>query len=145
MNYLALDIGSRRTGVAFLDEQVGIPLPLDTIRHRSVDALIGAIIQVARARSIDEIVVGLPLLLSGEEGSQSQFVRDCAKHLTDAGFSVRFTDERYSTPRRDTHYSKHEPHPSLYDGDAASACALLQQTFSAKTREIPKNCPDELL
>ena len=35
MRYLALDVGTRRTGIAYLDEDVGVPLPLNTINHTS--------------------------------------------------------------------------------------------------------------
>lgn len=106
---------------------MGIPLPLDTIRHKSERELIGAVQALIIERRIDEMLVGLPLLLSGAEGAQSAYVRACAAMLEQSGVRVRFVDERYSTPRRSHMHSKHAPHPGAYDGDAAAACSLFDR------------------
>lgn len=96
---LALDIGTKRTGVAYLDEDMGIPLPLDTLSHASNHDLIEQVRVLANVRKIDRLVVGLPLLLSGKEGSQSSLVRDVGELLEEElSLPVTFIDERYSTP-----------------------------------------------
>ncbi len=118
MRYLALDIGTRHTGTAYLDDAVGIPLPLDTVHHVSVDALIDAVLRIIKDRQIEKVIVGLPLLLSGEEGSQSRFVRTIAEMLEKRGLTVNFVDERFSSPR-----SKGKS--QAFDGDAAAACQIL--------------------
>ena len=99
MRILALDIGSHRTGVAFAECPPGIPLVLPTLHHTSVRGFLDQVAQLARARGIDHIVVGLPLLSSGKEGVQAQRVRALLSSLALLGARVSTVDERYSTPR----------------------------------------------
>ena len=115
MRLLSLDIGRHHTGIAFYDDATGIPLPLDTITHESVEALVDHVHALIRSRSIDRIIIGLPLLPSGEEGEQVSFVREIGSVLASAGIPLSYVDERYTTPRA-----------SISDGNAAAACSLLQ-------------------
>ena len=114
MKTIGLDVGARRTGVAFLDSATGITLPLDTLRHVHEAELVSNVARLAKERGVDRVVVGLPLLPSGEEGEQARFVRAIALRLEKEGLAVSLLDERYSTDR-----------PSGYDKDAAAACHLL--------------------
>lgn len=97
--FLALDIGTKRTGVAFLDEDIQIPLPLETLHHNSVSSLLEQLATLIAERHIDQLIVGLPLLPSGEEGAQSTLVRSIAEQMQSRGWHVSFKDERYTTPR----------------------------------------------
>lgn len=123
MRYLALDVGNRRTGIAYLDDTVGIPLPLDTILHTSEDQLIDAVMAIVSARQIDRIIVGLPRLPSGDEGLQAAESRKIGSRLEKKGLAVEFVDERYTTPRFSSH--KNALPTQKTDGDAAAACAIL--------------------
>ena len=97
---LALDIGTKRTGVAYLDESVGVPLPLPTIAHQSEQELVDAVSALATQRGVSQWIIGLPRLPGGEEGAQAALVRKIADQLQQAtGLPVTFVDERYSTPR----------------------------------------------
>lgn len=96
---LALDIGTKRTGVAFLDEAIQIPLPLATLHHDSVSSLLSQLSSLIEERHIDRLIVGLPLLPSGEEGSQTRLVRSIVEQMLARGWPVTFKDERYTTPR----------------------------------------------
>ena len=123
MRYLALDVGTRRTGVAYLDSNIGIPLPLDTILHTSEKQVIDAVMTIIRERKIDRVIVGLPLLPSGVEGSQAAESRKIGMALQTAGITVDYRDERYTTPAPSQH--KNALPTQKIDGDAAAACALL--------------------
>lgn len=123
MKVLALDIGTRRTGVAYLDSDVGIPLPLETLRHTSDDALVDAVLTIVRERKIDRVIVGLPLLPSGSEGAQAAVSRAIGARIAQRGIDVEYCDERYTTPKS----ISGSPPLSAYDGDAAAACTLLNQ------------------
>ena len=120
MRLLALDVGQRRTGAAFCEEDMGVPLALPTIEHNSLPSLLTHVQLLAEARHIQEIILGHPLLLSGKEGKQAEYVRECAEALRAAGFRVHLLDERFTTPRN-----------ASGDGDAAAACAILL-TFLAR-------------
>ncbi len=125
MRYLALDIGKRRTGVAFLDEETGIPLPLDTLHHTSETELVTQVAAVSRSRDIAKIIVGLPLLPSGKEGEQAHYVREVADRLIHEGFKVTFLDERYTTKQSMLSPIEARISSKNTDGDAAAACAIL--------------------
>ena len=115
MLQLALDIGTKRTGVAFLDDAVGVPVALPTIEHADTEDLLAAVLLICRERSIDEVIVGLPLLPSGKEGKQAKISRAFAELLESAGVAVSYRDERYTTIREEG-----------VDRDAAAAVQLLQ-------------------
>lgn len=99
---LALDIGTKRTGVAFLDEEVNIPLPLSTLHHTDTEELLSQVSSLITERRIDELIVGLPLLPSGAEGAQARLVRAVAQQMQSRGWRVTLKDERYTTPRGKT-------------------------------------------
>lgn len=111
---LALDIGERRTGVALFDPAIDFVIPLDTIHHETDDALLSAVRAVLQERGVTNVVIGLPLLLSGIEGSQARFARNIGAQLSTDTISVAFIDERFTTDRQT---------PS--DGDAKAACIVL--------------------
>lgn len=114
MRILALDIGSRRTGVAFSEFPPGVPLVLPTLHHESARGFLDQVAQIVDRRRIDHIVVGLPLLSSGKEGLQAQRVRALLPSLALLGPQVSTLDERYST----VHHSSQDP-------DAVAACGIL--------------------
>lgn len=114
MRILALDLGMKRTGVAFAESDVGIALPLDTITASSPQELLDEILLLADERDIDMILIGLPLLLSGKEGFQTGYVRDMGALLEEKGLSVQYLDERFTS-------QKH----GETDGDARAASTLL--------------------
>jgi putative Holliday junction resolvase len=92
---LGLDAGERRIGVAISDPDRRFALPL-----RSIDAAGGeeAIARIVEAEEVTEIVVGLPLSLSGEAGAQTERARAFGRGLEERlGLPVQFWDERLST------------------------------------------------
>lgn len=121
MRYLSLDIGNRRTGVAFADTDEGIPpISLETISHQSFDDLADQIESIVTENGIHELVLGLPLLPSGDEGAQAGIVRDAAQILEEIGIPLSFVDERYSTAGSQGS-----------DPDASAAIAILDVKLSS--------------
>ena len=122
MKLIALDVGERRTGVAFFDAQIDFVIPLDTIHHKKEEELLDAAEVVLKQRGVTSVVIGLPLLLSGVEGSQAKFAKLIGGQLAARGFDVDYIDERFTTDRQT---------PS--DGDAKAACIVLN-TYLQKKR-----------
>lgn len=114
MKLIAFDVGERRTGVAYFDPAIDFVIPLDTIHHAKEIELLDAAEAVLKQRGVTKVVVGLPLLLSGVEGSQAKFARGIGGVLASRGFDVDYIDERFTTDRA---------HPG--DGDAKAACIVL--------------------
>lgn len=130
---LALDIGTRRTGMAFADSSIGIPHPLETIHHSSSEELIAAVQRVCEEKKIDQLVIGLPLLPSGDEGEQAQYVRTTSEQLKPLGLPMTFLDERYSSPRPLSTASSSEDRQARKEVDPdASAASQLAQVFLDK-------------
>lgn len=121
MKYLGLDIGTARTGVAFADSEDDILFSLETLTHASQEELVEHIATLYKERSIDEVVLGLPLLPSGDEGSQVDIVRSLSEALIAANINHSLLDERYTTPKS-----------SDLDPDAAAACEILAVKLSQK-------------
>ena len=128
MRILGLDIGTRRTGVAFVDQSIGVPLALDTIESDSEADLVAQLLQLCDEREIDLLVIGLPLLPSGEEGAQSSFVRLIGSRLEETEMPVEYLDERYTT-------QKHGEN----DGDARAACELLTLFLDRDAHQSSEN------
>jgi putative Holliday junction resolvase len=75
---LALDHGTVRIGVAICDPTGTLCTPLPVIEPpepASVATLVGE-------REVERVVVGLPIHLSGEEGSQAALARTFAEELS---------------------------------------------------------------
>jgi putative holliday junction resolvase len=95
---LALDYGSRRIGLAVTDElgitAQGLPTLHRTTKRNDFDYLRRTIKQYA----VGEIVVGLPLRMSGDSGTQSEKVEEFAEELR-ARFKrpVHLFDERLTS------------------------------------------------
>ena len=98
MRILGLDIGEATIGMAVSDPSGIIAQGLDSIRRTVLHEDIDVIVQTAERHNIAEIVVGLPIRLSGEIGIQAQKVMEFAEHLKKkTEVPVVFWDERFST------------------------------------------------
>jgi len=95
---LALDVGSKRIGVAVSDPLGITAQGLDTIQRQNKRRDLVALADVARRYEVGEIVVGLPLRLSGAEGTQSEKMRHFADELkAHLGVPVHLWDERWTS------------------------------------------------
>lgn len=121
MKLVALDVGERRTGVAYFDSAIDFVIPLDTIHHASASELLDAAQAVLTERGASKVVVGLPLLPSGLVGSQARFARQIQAELAKRGYDVDEIDERFTTDRQ---------YPG--DGDAKAACIVLNTYLQRK-------------
>jgi len=68
MRVLAVDWGERRIGLAVSDPDGIIAIGLETLEVRNPEHAVALVAAVAEQREADRIVVGLPLLMSGERG-----------------------------------------------------------------------------
>lgn len=95
---LGLDVGARRIGVAVSD-LLGITAQgLETLRRRNKKYDLGCLERVIREYNVREIVVGLPLRMSGAEGTQSEKMRAFAEDLRKKfGLPVHLWDERLTS------------------------------------------------
>ena len=127
MRILALDIGTKRTGVAYIDQEaVNITMPLETIASTSEKDFLQAVRSLVTDRKVDSIVIGLPYLPSGKEGAQAAFVRERAKTLEDLGIPLSFVDERYSSRTSSPAIGKKARFDESLDPNKQAAIAILE-------------------
>lgn len=96
---LGIDLGERRVGIALSDGDAAPARPLVTLRRaRDIAGDGAALRELVDAHAIDELVVGLPLDVSGDEGSQAILTRDWAVAVAaELRLPVTFRDERLTS------------------------------------------------
>jgi len=96
MRYLAIDYGTKRTGLAVCDAAETIASPYRVL-HGQKD-LVQQIGRVVASENIEAIVLGLPLNMDDSEGPQAKKVRAFAKELqAHIPIPVYLQDERLSS------------------------------------------------
>ena len=139
--YLALDIGSRRIGIAVSDELGLTAQPVLTLeRRRNSRDDLRSIARLARRHSVVAIVVGNPLHLSGQPSPRSAKTQAFAEELgTLTGLPIHLWDERLTT--REAHQILYEAgHPRQSHRpvvDQVAATLILQSFLDQQPRSSP--------
>ncbi|MGH2591835.1 MAG: Holliday junction resolvase RuvX [Actinomycetota bacterium] len=98
---LGLDLGDARIGVAISDDERRLAVPLGTI-HTGAPADVKAIAALVGVHDVTLVVVGHPLLLSGDAGERAHHAERFAEALRGfLGVPVVLHDERLSTVEAD--------------------------------------------
>lgn len=92
MRKLAVDVGQSRVGLAISEGSLALPLEVIPAGESAANQ----VLELARARGVEAIYVGLPLSLSGSFTASTQNSVEFAKRLG-AEFEVRMIDERLTT------------------------------------------------
>jgi putative Holliday junction resolvase len=96
MKYLAIDYGSKRTGLAICDSSETIVSPVAVIEGRQ--GLLEKIISLVKDENIEAIVLGLPLNMDDSQGPQAKLVQQFAQQLKKyIDIPIHFQDERLSS------------------------------------------------
>jgi putative holliday junction resolvase len=140
---LALDPGSVRVGVAVSDELGMYAHPRPAVAGRNRAEAIREVARLVGELDVAEVVVGLPLTLSGERGPQANETRAFVEALRKVvGVPVREIDERLSSaqagrlvPGDEARLARAKPGKSgKRDGslDSAAAAVLLQSVLDSR-------------
>lgn len=78
---MALDVGQRRIGVALSDPTRTLASPLLTLHATPRDRVLQRITTLVQQHGVVELVLGLPLTMSGEVGPQAREVHTFADAL----------------------------------------------------------------
>ncbi|HEY8912221.1 Holliday junction resolvase RuvX [Lacisediminihabitans sp.] len=130
---LGIDVGKVRIGVASSDPHGMLATPVATVQRGDGD--VERILAEAAERAAIEIVVGLPLALSGGDSASTQDARDFATRVARATtVPVRLVDERLSTvsahrAMRATGRSTRKSRPVI---DQVAAVIILQHALDAE-------------
>jgi putative Holliday junction resolvase len=95
---MALDVGGRRIGVALSDTTRVLASPLTTLRAEPRDRVLSEIAALVQRHEVVEVVVGLPLTLSGEIGPQAHVIQLFVERLKGVLTApIHMFDERLTT------------------------------------------------
>ena len=126
MRILALDAGEARCGCAVCDPTETVVTPLQSVSRPDTKGGLDTLARLVRERAIEQVVVGLPLTMRGEEGEQAQWSRRFAEQLAArVSVPVVMHDERLTTRQA-------ERSGGTADADSRAAAHLLEAFLMAR-------------
>ena len=128
---LAIDYGDVRIGLAISDTTALVASPLRTIKNRidNVVALNQEIASIVHDEAISVVYIGLPIHLSGGEGTSTEKVRHFAQELRSyigSHIEMRLVDERLSTKSAISQAKSIGKKLTREDVDQMAAVAILE-------------------
>lgn len=95
---VGLDVGDKRIGVAISDGLGMTAQPIGVVSRTSIVKDAEAILALVAGYEIDRFVAGLPIEMSGREGSQAARVRSFCERLAErTNIGVVYQDERMTS------------------------------------------------
>jgi putative Holliday junction resolvase len=96
MRIIGLDLGEKRIGVAAADDRTPVAVPVGTVEADG-DA-VGVVRRLVEEQQADEVVIGLPLSMTGAMGPQAQQAMNVVEALRERlDVPVYTWDERLTT------------------------------------------------
>jgi putative Holliday junction resolvase len=137
MRHLGFDIGERRIGVAVSDPSGRVATPLVVLDARGLARDAAPLRRLVEDYDPGELVVGLPLTLSGEEGPQAVLVQMTVRRLLDPlGIPVAYHDERLTSAQAERAMAAAGADARARRGsvDMVAAAVLLQSHLDGESR-----------
>ena len=126
MRLLALDVGERRIGLSSGVAELGTALPAGVLRRTRLALDVQAVLEAARQRQADAIVVGIPYRPGGEESPQTKlvwgFIRALRKETT---LPIHVVDEAFTSVEAEGLLREAGMEPSRNRGAVDEAAAVL--------------------
>jgi putative Holliday junction resolvase len=98
MRTLAIDLGTRRVGLALSDEGGRFATPYDVLSVSSADQAIAPVLTVLEKEGVGRVVLGLPLNMDDTVGPAARATVEWGRALAArSGKPVVFVDERLSS------------------------------------------------
>ncbi len=132
---IGVDVGRARVGVARSDPDGLLAVPVETVARRGdAAAAIARVAELAAELGAIELVVGLPVSLSGGDTPSTADSRDFAERLAAGPVPVRLLDERLTTVTAQAalHAAGRDTRGSRGVIDQVAAVILLQHALDAE-------------
>lgn len=95
---LAIDYGDVRIGLAISDESRTIAKPYKTMENKGKKIVLEELKNICQEENIEEIIIGKPIMLSGEEGIQVEKVNRFIDFIkNNLNVKIISEDERLTT------------------------------------------------
>ena len=129
---MALDIGTKRIGVALSDFLLMLANGHSCIQRQPEDKAINEILKIAKENRVEKIVVGIPYNMDGTQGSQAEDCKNFAAKIQ--GYEIIFEDERLTSDTAEENLRNKKIDFKKNKGlvDIESACIILEQYLSRK-------------
>lgn len=129
---MALDVGTKRIGIALSDYLQVIANPHSTIPREPENNAVTTITQLAKENRVEKIVVGLPINMDGTQGFQAKNCLDFAQKIL--GFDIIYEDERLTSEAAEERLKSRKVDFRKNKGlvDMESAAIILEQYLSRK-------------
>ena len=131
---MALDVGTKRIGIALSDYLQVIAVPHSFISREPEVQAIEQIVKIAKENRVEKIVVGLPVNMDDSVGFQAQNCIDFAHKIS--GFDIIFEDERLTSDEAEENLRSRKVDFRKNKGlvDMESAAIILNQYLSRGSR-----------
>jgi putative Holliday junction resolvase len=133
---LGVDVGKARVGVARCDRDGLLATPVETVQRRGADLepVLARIAAIAAELEAIELVVGLPIAMSGRDTPSTGDARMVADRLAEGPVPVRLVDERLTTVSAQSalHASGRDTRRSRSVIDQVAAVILLQHALDVE-------------
>lgn len=127
-------------GLALCEEDSSLAFPHGTLQVKGPGEVAAAVAKAAREAEAQEVILGLPLLMNGEEGPAARKARALAAQLERAlGVRVVLWDERLTTvsAERQLREAGRSAKNQRQVVDQAAATVLLQSYLDAQQGSTP--------
>ena len=127
---MALDIGTKRIGIALSDYLHVLANGHSCIQRKPEDKAIEQILKTAKENNVEKIVAGIPLNMDGTKGFQA---KDCIDFVSKIeGYEIIFEDERLTSNAAEENLKAKKINFKKDKGlvDIESACIILEQYLS---------------
>jgi putative pre-16S rRNA nuclease len=129
-NVLALDVGERRVGVALANTLARLPRPYTTLTRD--EQFWDELQKLINTEAVQEIVVGLPRSLDGNETAQTIVTRKFITELEERfGLSVQTQDEALTSHQAKKELAGRGKNFGKADIDALAATYILEDYLKA--------------
>jgi len=133
VRYLALDLGTKRTGVAVGDDETGSAMPLAVVDTPDEASLLAAVTKQVEEHGPDAIIVGLPLNMDGSEGKPALETRALAERIAaHTTLPVHVQDERLTSDAARRKMAETGPVRGRRD-DAIAASIILEEYLGSRS------------
>lgn len=124
---MALDVGTKRIGIALSDYLHVIATPYITIPRTPEQDAIESILKIAKENNVKTIIVGLPINMDGTKGFQAQDCIDFSQKI--CGFDIMYEDERLTSEEAENRLRARKVDFRKNKGlvDMESAAVILEQ------------------
>jgi len=99
MRKMSLDLGDRRIGIALSDPMGIIASGYETYNRQSDEEAVRYVINLAKTKEVDTIVIGLPINMDGTHGERVEKSKDFGSKLNEVNPNIKiaYIDERLTT------------------------------------------------